>query len=109
MIKPADNVVFANSDLENAFNSLAENSPLKKSIQKTVDNLKRNIFCGQQIPKDRIPREYIQKYKISNLWWHPLAGNWRLVYSAVTPVSFEILAVIIEYFDHKHYERRFNY
>jgi len=109
IVKPADGVVFANDELEKAFNSLAVNSPLKKSIQKVIDKLKSNVFCGQQIPKDRIPKDYIQKYKINNLWWHPLSDAWRLVYSVVTPVNFEILAVIIEYYDHKNYERRFGY
>lgn len=107
--KPADGVTFAESSLEKAFLSLAENSPLKKSIRKVIDKLKQNIFAGENIPKDRIPKEYTQKYKINNLWWFPLANEWRLVYSIVNPTDIEILAVIIEYFDHKNYERRFGY
>lgn len=107
--KPSDGIVFADSSLEKAYNELAENSPLKKSIKRVMNKLKANIFCGENISKDRIPKEYIQKYKIENLWWCPLSDAWRLVYSVVSPSNFEILAVIIEYFNHKNYERRFGY
>jgi hypothetical protein len=107
--KPANGVIFAEDSLASAFEHLAENSPLKNSIRKAIGKLKENVFCGEHIAKDRIPKEYIQKYKIDNLWWYPLANGWRLVYSVTTPTNIEILAVIIEYFNHKNYERRFGY
>jgi Txe/YoeB family toxin of Txe-Axe toxin-antitoxin module len=108
IIKPAKRVKFADNNVERAFNELAENSPLKKSIIKVINKLKENVFMGEGIPKNLIPQEYIQKYGIDNLWWHPLADAWRLVYS-IAGDKIEILAVIIEYFDHKNYERRFGY
>ena len=114
IFKPATGVIFAEKDLEIAFESLAENSPLKKSIKRAIDNINKNVFCGDQIPKSLIPKslipkEYIKKYRINNLWWYPLADNWRLVYSIVTPSKVEIVGVIIEYYNHKAYERRFGY
>jgi Txe/YoeB family toxin of Txe-Axe toxin-antitoxin module len=108
-VKPADGVVFAKNELEKAFNSLAENSPLKNSIRKAIDDLKENVFCGDQIKKERIPKEYVKDYKINNLWWYPLSDGWRLVYSVVNPNRVEILAVIIDCFDHKNYNRKFGY
>ncbi len=107
--KPASGVVFAEEELEKAYSQLAENSPLKKSIKKTIGKIKTNIFLGENIPKGRIPKEFIQKYKIDNLWWCPLSDAWRPVYSIVTPSKIEILAVIIKYFSHKDYERSFGY
>lgn len=109
LIKPANGVVFAEDELEKAFNLLSEDSPLKKSIRKAISDLKENVFCGEQIKKERIPKEYRDKYNINNLWWYPLADAWRLVYSVVTPSKVEILAVIIEYYNHKEYERKFGY
>lgn len=107
--KPADGVVFAEDDLESAYAYLTEKSPLKKSITKAINTLKDNVFCGEPISKKLIPKEYIRKYNINNLWWYPLTKGWRLVYSVTTPTMVEIVAVIIEYFDHKEYERRFGY
>ncbi len=109
LFKKANAVVFAELSLEQAFPDLAENSPLRKSIKKAIEKLKENVFSGENIPKRLIPKEYIQKYKVDNLWWYPLANAWRLVYSIITPSNIKILAVIIEYFDHKNYERRFGY
>ena len=103
--KPADGVIFADPELEKAFNQLVENSPLRKAIY----DLKENAFCGERIKKERIPKEYIKDYKINNLWWYPLSEGWRLVYSIINPGDIELLAVIIEYFNHKKYERRFGY
>ncbi len=45
---------------------------------------------------------------IDNLFWHNLPKGWRLVYS-IAGNNVEVLAIIIEYFDHKNYERRFKY
>jgi len=107
--KPSDKVVFADDDTEKAFNKLSENSPLKKSLRRAISNLKENAFCGERIRKELIPREYTKKYGIDNLWWYPLLKGWRLVYSVTSVNKVEILAIIIEYFDHKNYERRFGY
>ena len=107
--KPADGVVFADDKIERAYNSLDDNDWLKKAVKKAINSLKENIFSGERIPQKQIPKEYKIKYGIDNLWWYPLPNAWRLIYSVVTPSKVEILAVILEYFDHKNYERRFNY
>ena len=108
-LKPANGVIFADAKTEDAFNSLAEDSPLKKSVKKAISDLKENVFCGEKISYRLIPKEYIKKYNINNLFWYKLSKGWRLVYS-IAGNSVEVLAIIIEYFSsHKDYERRFGY
>lgn len=107
--KPANGVIFADDKIERAYNSLDDNDWLKKAIKKAIDNLKENIFFGERISKKQIPKEYKIKYGTDNLWWYPLPNAWRLVYSVITPSNVEILAMILEYFNHKDYERRFGY
>jgi len=51
----------------------------------------------------------VQKYQINNLWKYGLPDGWRLIYTIKTPNKVQILAVILEWFDHKEYERKFNY
>lgn len=108
-VKPAGKVVFVTDELEKSFLLLAENSPLKKSIQKAISDFKENAFCGENIPKNLIPKDYIKKYGIDNLWWYPLADAWRLVYSLSSAENIRILAIIIDYYSHKDYERKFKY
>jgi hypothetical protein len=107
--KRADSIVFADDNIEKAFNSLSEDDWLKRALRKAIEDLKENIFAGENIPKRLIPKEYVKKYQVDNLWWFPLPNAWRLIYSVITPNNGEILAVIVEYFDHKNYERRFGY
>ncbi len=107
--KPADKIKFADERTEEAFNHLSEESPLKRSIRKVIENLKGNAFCGELIKKELIPKIYIKEYGIDNLWWYPLTKGWRLVYSLTGSAEVGIIAIIIEYFDHKNYERRFGY
>lgn len=108
MIKSSE-VVFANDIIEREFNNLDDSDVLKKFLKRAIKDIQKNAFCGVRIPKQLIPKEYIQKYKINNLWKYDLPDGWRLIYSIVTPNKVEILAVIMEWFDHKNYERRFKY
>ena len=107
-IKPATSVIFADEELEEEFNSLSEDNWLKKAIKRAIEKFKENAFCGERIKKELIPKEYTQKYNINNLLWYPLPDGWRLVYSIVASDD-ELVVIIIEYFDHKNYERRFGY
>ena len=108
LIKPAKAVIFTDNKIEEEFNSFEEENWLKKAIKRAIENLKQNAFCGERIRKELIPKEYIRKYNIDNLFWYQLPNAWRLVYSVVAD-NVEILALIIEYFDHKNYERKFGY
>ncbi|MFA5723533.1 MAG: hypothetical protein WC979_04720 [Candidatus Pacearchaeota archaeon] len=108
LFKPANEVIFADSKIEEDFNSLNEEDWLKKALRRAIADFKENTFCGERIKKDLIPKEYLKKYGIDNLLWYPLPNAWRLVYSVFANES-GITAMVIEYFDHKNYERRFNY
>lgn len=109
MIKPSK-VIFADKRLEEAYFKLEEGDSLKKAIDKVIGKIKQNAFSGEPIAKRLIPKEYLKKYKIDNLWWIPLSKDARLVYSITTPNEIEILSIIIEFFDnHKDYERKFKY
>ncbi|MBU3896634.1 MAG: hypothetical protein KJ697_01730 [Nanoarchaeota archaeon] len=102
-------VIFLNKKLEKEIGSLNENNPTRKAISKAVAELKTNAFTGVQLPKRLIPKYYIQKYKINNLWKYDMPGGWRLLYTVTKNNEIEIISAIIEWFDHKDYERRFNY
>src|SRR3989338_260207 len=93
----SSNVVFAYDKLEKEFNNLDENNDIKKYIKRAMDDIKRNAFCGIPIPKRLIPKEYAQKYNVTNLWKYDLPDGWRLVYTITTPNKVEIISVILEW------------
>lgn len=70
-------------------------------------HLKKNAFSGLQIPKRIIPKEYL-KYGIDNLWKYNLPNAWRLLYS-IGKEEVQIISIVLEWMDHKEYERRFHY
>ena len=107
-ILSANAIIFAEDNTEDAFNSLSEDDQIKKAIKKAIERLKENVFCGEKIKNKLIPKEYIIKYSIDNLFWYKLTKDWRLVYS-VAGNNIEVIAIIIEYYNHKKYEKRFGY
>ena len=101
--------VFATDELERDFYSMKENDEIRMYIKRAIQDIQKNAFCGVQLPKRIIPKEYILKYRATNLWKYDLPDGWRLIYTITTPNKVEILSVILEWFDHKNYERRFGY
>ena len=61
-----------------------------------------------QTPKKLWPKDYVKKYNIDNLWKYDLPNAWRLIYT-IKADQITVLAVVLEWFDHKDYERRFRY
>ena len=108
MIKPSK-VVFISDQLEKDFNKLKDNDPIKKGIIRAIKDLQQNAFTGIQIPKRLFPKQYIQEYEIKNLWKYDLPNGWRLLYTVTAENEVELISAILEWFDHKNYERKFNY
>ena len=102
-------VVFADEKVQKAYYEVKDDNPLLyKFLDRATDDLKANPRCGIEVPKRLIPKVYTQKYGINNLWKYDLPNAWRLVYS-ITGNEVEIIAILLEWFSHKDYERRFKY
>lgn len=65
-------VYFGDEKLKKAYDTLktskVEDQMLYKWISRAIDDLEENSFCGIQIPKKLIPKVYIERYDIDNLW-----------------------------------------
>lgn len=108
MIKPSK-VVFISDELERDYNELKDEDPIKKGIIRAIKDLKENAFCGIQISKKLFPKEYVQKYGINNLWKYDLPNGWRLLYTVTAENEVELISAILEWFNHKDYEKRMKY
>ena len=86
----------------------ASERQLFKYILRDKGDIKNNAFCGIPLHKKLIPDKY-EKLGIDNLWKYDLPNGWRLVYTITSPNNIELIAIIIEWFDHKNYEKRFKY
>lgn len=103
-MKP-EKVIFLDDELEKAFEELREDDPIKKGIKKAIQEISLNAFCGRNVKKDLIPNKYS---KLNNLWIYNLPSAWRLIYS-IAPGEIEIISVVLDWMDHKDYERLFGF
>ena len=105
-------VFFAETKLQESFEELKksnlEEQDLYKHIKQALENLKANAFSGIQIPKRLIPSVYVSKYNLNNLWKYDLPKGWRLLYT-IGKEGVEVVSIILEWMNHKEYERRFKY
>lgn len=108
---PSD-IRFVDESIREAFYKLekGDNSEreLFKFINQALDNIEENAFCGIQIPKRLIPKKYITKYGVKNVWKYDLPKAWRLIYSIVND-EIVVVSLVLEWLDHKNYEKRFKY
>lgn len=105
-------VGFADEGIQKAFLELKRGKGAEQELcgflEKAFDKLEIDPFCGKKMQKKLWPREYMQKYRITNLWKYDLPNSWRLIYT-VKADRATILSVVLEWFCHKEYERRFRY
>lgn len=105
-------VVFADVKLKKAFDTLkdsrTEDKKLYEWLERAFRDLEKDAFCGVQIQKRLIPEEYTKRYGVDNLWKYDLPNAWRLIYS-VAADKVIVISIIIEWMDHKNYEKRFKY
>ncbi len=106
-MKP-DKVVFVDAELEESFNELSNDDMIKKGIIRAIKAIQENFSCGRNVKKELIPKNLIEKYKLTNLWIYDLPDGWRLIYS-VTSKEIEIIAAILDWMNHKDYERLFRF
>lgn len=111
MIRPSE-IRFADEKIQYNFEKLKtgrdDEKRLYKWLIRSFEDIEENAFCGIQIPKKLVPKEYTKRYNITNLWKYDLPQGWRLIYS-VENNEIVILSIVLEWFDHKNYERKFKY
>ena len=105
-------VAFWGKLLEEEFEILKDgrfqDKQLYEFICKAIKDMKSHPACGIKIPKNVWPKVYLIKFGITNLWKYDLPNGWRLIYT-IKEDEVMILNVILEWFNHKGYERRFHY
>ena len=104
---------FVDKKVQEAFHELEhgdeQEQEMFRLINQAMDNLEKNAFCGIQVPKRQIPKEYTKDYGSMNLWKYDLPRGWRIIYSIKSEGTY-IVSIILEWFlSHKEYDRRFHY
>ncbi len=92
-----------------AVTSKAEKSILN-AIEKKKELIKVNPHYGEPIGKNLIPKEYVEKYGVSNLFRVELPMFWRMLYTLTNDESeVEVIAFVLDIIDYKKYDKKFGY
>ena len=109
--------VVLSSDAKEVYDHLKEEASKSKTertilnaITKKIEIIKSNPHYGNPIAKSIIPKEYVNKYEITNLFRVELPNYWRMLYSLIDgETKIEIIAFIIDLIDHQTYNKKFGY
>ena len=103
---------FTDSKIRQAFEKLSNGNTGERQLYdwllRAFEDIEENAFCGIQIPTRLIPKVYLKKYGIKNLWKYNLPNAWRLLYS-IENNRILVVSIVLEWMNHKNYKRRFNY
>ncbi len=76
----------------------------------SLNILSQTIYFYQpKILQSKIPEEYLKKYGINNVRVYDLPFAWRLMYTITGSSEIGIISVILDWMDHKDYERLFKF
>ena len=108
-MKLPSKIQFADNKVKKAFEQLKFiDNKFYSHLARAIKDIEEHAFCGIQIPKKLIPKQYLKKYNIRNLWKYNLPDAWRLMYS-IEANEIIVISVVLEWMDHKQYERKFKY
>ncbi len=101
---------FADVNVKKAYDRLkkSEFQELCRHLASAFKEIEKKPSCGLAVSKNLIPKTYIRKYGINNLFKYDLPAGWRLLYS-LDKDGIEVIAIILEWLNHKGYEKRFKY
>lgn len=104
---------FGDRNIKEAFLELGskklQEKQLKQWLERALEDIEKNAFCGIQIPKKLIPKEYHSRFgRLENLWKYNLPNAWRLIYT-IKKDQIVVLSIILEWMDHTKYNRMFKY
>jgi len=109
--------VILSSDAKEIYNDLIRKATISKTektillaITKKIEIIKSNPHHGDPIAKSLIPKEYLDKYEITNLFRVELPNYWRMLYTLKDgDTKCEIIAFVLDLVDHSLYNKKFGY
>ena len=108
--------IILSSDAEEVYkylNTEASESKQERMILNAINNkmdlIKQNPHFGNPIEKKKIPKEYLIKYGVNNLFRIELPNFWRMLYTLTNNEEIKIIAFVLDVIDHQTYNNKFGY
>ena len=109
--------VLLSPEAEESYSQLeqkAADSKIERSIfnavKKKVELIKAYIHYGDHLSRELFPKEYTDKYGITNLFRLELPNFWRMLYALSNgDGEKEIIVFVLDIIDHETYNKKFGY
>lgn len=109
MVRRPSPEVHHSSWLEETLSALDPDDRRRRWISDMDDTLKENMFAGEQVQKRLIPRHYIERYGVNNLYRYRHPEAYRSCYTLVNYPGVGVCPLVIDLLSHPEYERLFGY
>jgi len=86
----------------------SSNMQLLKAIDREKNNVKIDPQYGAHISRRNISKKAAERYGTDRLWKIDLVGYWRMIYTIMGD-DVKIIAFVLEFMDHKKYDKVFGY
>jgi Txe/YoeB family toxin of Txe-Axe toxin-antitoxin module len=101
---------FIDERLKKSFEEIKKSDDrLYKEINKAFEDISKNSYIGRNVKKELIPKKLIQKFGLNNLWIYNLRKDWRLIYTLSGSNEIEVVAFVLDWMNHKDYEKLFKF
>lgn len=97
--------VFLSKELDNLIKKVGPNHKFSKWINDMADVLLENKFAGDLIKKSQIPKVYVEKYRVFNLYRYSHSEGHRSCYTILEDKCPHILDLL----SHSEYDKIFGY
>jgi len=101
--------VFIHIDLHEYYISLESGHKNRKWIDTMRNTLIDNIHAGDRIRKKGIPKLYIRKHGVTNLYRFAHPEGYRSMYTIEFREEDGLCPIILDLISHKEYEKSFGY
>jgi hypothetical protein len=106
-VSPSDEVGLS-YELNQLYLSLGSDDFIYGCIKLMSETLLENCMAGNQIQRRNIPRYYVSRYGVNNLYRYRLPSGYRGIYTILVNDG-KLQSWILEILDHSAYEARFGY
>jgi hypothetical protein len=96
--------VLLSNELHTFLGSLKPDNKFVKWIANMADALKENKFAGELIRKSQIPKVYVERFKVNNLYRYSHPEGCRSCYTILNECPH-----ILDLMTHAEYDRVFGY
>ena len=104
--------VLASQEVIEFLRLLGPKDKRRRWADEMMDTLKGNMYCGNKVPKDRIPLPLRKKHEINHLYRYPLPEGYRGLYTILDDEFNNrkgLSVVILEIADHNKYSELLGY